>query len=73
MKKFFLLSLLIYAYAVLLRLIGQLMDKTPIDWKATFLLGELDGSEFSFSKRWALRIGLIVLLPLFFGKAILRK
>jgi hypothetical protein len=73
MKKYFLLSLMIYTYAVVLRVIGQLMQGTGIDWKATLLLGELDGSEFEFSKRWMLRVVLIFLLPVLFIKAVGRK
>jgi hypothetical protein len=63
MKKAFIsLVILLYLFGVLLRIIGQKMNGTAIDWKATLTLGEFDGSQ-DYGPRWKARIALMIALP----------
>jgi hypothetical protein len=69
MKKYLFLVLLIYSFGVVLRIVGQLINGSSIDWKATFMLGEFDNT-VSFDKRWWARLATMFLLPLLFVKII---
>lgn len=73
MKKAFiiwlLLFLMLYLFGVLLRIVGQMLNGEPINWKATLLLGEFDNT-MDFDKRWVFRVALMLLLPMFFVKAV---
>jgi hypothetical protein len=71
MKKYFILFLMLYLFGVLLRIVGQLINGTPINWKSTLLLGEFDNT-MNFDKRWTFRVVLMLLLPVFFVKAVSR-
>ena len=68
-KVYLILFFMLYLFGVLLRIVGQLINGTSIDWKATFLLGEFDGT-LDFDKRWTFRVILMFLLPVFFVKAV---
>jgi len=72
MKRFFLLFLLLYSFGVILRIAGQLMNGESINWKSSLLLGEFDGTQ-DFDKRWFMRVGLMIVLPLLFIKPISKK
>lgn len=72
MKKYLLLFLMLYLFGVLLRIVGQLINGEPINWKSTLLLGEFDNT-MDFDKRWVFRVGLMLLLPVFFIKPLAKK
>jgi hypothetical protein len=61
-KTFILLVLFLYLFGVLLRVVGQLLNKEPINWKSTLTLGELDGGQ-DYGTRWKARIAIMFLLP----------
>jgi hypothetical protein len=62
MKKITLLILFLYLFMVMLRIAGQLFNGTPIDWKATLTLGELDNTQ-DYGDRWKLRIAVLIAFP----------
>jgi hypothetical protein len=72
MKRYLLLVLLLYLFGVVLRIAGQALNGETIQWKSTILLGEFDGTQ-DFDKRWFVRIGLMLSLPLLFVKPVFRK
>lgn len=72
MKKIFPLILLLYVFGVALRIGGQLLNKTPIDWKSTLLLGEFDNTN-DFGPRWKLRIAIMIALPFVWIELMKRK
>jgi len=72
MKRYFYLFLMLYVFGVVLRIAGQLLNGEQIQWKSTLLLGEFDGTQ-DFDKRWFLRIGLMLLLPLLFVKPVAQR
>lgn len=71
MKKFLFLFLFLYMFGVVLRVVGQLINNTPIDWKATLLLGEFDNT-MNFDKRWYARVGTMAVLS-FIGSRIKQR
>jgi hypothetical protein len=72
MKRYLLLVLLLYLFGVILRIAGQVLNGETIQWKSTLLLGEFDNTQ-NFDKRWFVRIGLMLALPLLFVKPVSRK
>lgn len=62
MKKYFSILLLLYAFMVALRIVGQLINKTAINWKSTLFLGELDNTE-DYGQRWKARIATMIAFP----------
>jgi hypothetical protein len=61
-RPYLLLLVFLYVFMVLLRVLGQLMNGTPIDWKSTLTLGELDNTQ-DYGDRWRARIALLLALP----------
>lgn len=65
MKKsaYFFLVVFLYLFMVALRVVGQLYNGTPVNWKATLTLGELDNTQ-DYGPRWTLRLITLLLFPL---------
>lgn len=61
-KAFFLLVVFLYLFNVVLRIVGQYYNGTPINWKATLTLGELDNTQ-DYGTRWKIRIATILIFP----------
>lgn len=70
-KTFLLLVILLYLFGVLVRIVGQYMNGQQINWKATLMLGEFDGTQ-DYGTRWKVRIAIMLALPLLWLKFLKR-